>query len=106
MSKAKEQMEAKRYTARVVPEHRSMMAGLGWKVSGGGWIPGAAVTVTLKSTDGTAVGTPAEAVADAEGSIDAIIVIPEGTTTGTYSIEAAAAGDTGSHKASVDVFSS
>ncbi|WP_354214940.1 hypothetical protein [Arthrobacter sp. UYCo732] len=103
MEKAKEEMEAKAYTARVVAANPSMMAGLDWTVTGGGWEAGAKVTVTLRSADGTAVGTPAEVVADVKGNFDAVLTIPEGTVTGTYSLEAA--DPTGPHTTTVNVFS-
>ncbi|WP_235012913.1 hypothetical protein [Arthrobacter sp. SLBN-100] len=103
MTKAKERIEAKAYTSRVVAEHESMMAGEDWIVTGGGWTRGAVVTVTLEAADGTAVGAPVEAVADAEGHIDAVITIPEGTTTGTYTL--VAADGTGKHSTTVNIFS-
>lgn len=107
MAAAKARIEAKAYASRVVAEHESMMAGQDWVVTGGGWAPGAAVTVALKSADGTAVGAGAEAVADAEGRIDSVITIPEGTTTGTYTLVAADPADaTGPHSATVNIFSS
>lgn len=104
MVKAKEEVEAKAYSARVVAAHPSMMAGLDWAVTGGGWAPGATVTVTLRSADGAAVGAPAEAVADAKGNFDSVLTVPEGTATGTYSVEAAAAAD--KHTTAVNVFAS
>ncbi|WP_139187322.1 peptidase associated/transthyretin-like domain-containing protein [Pseudarthrobacter chlorophenolicus] len=107
MASAKARIEAKAYASPVVAEHESMMAGQDWTVTGGGWTPGAAVTVTLTSADGTAVGTGAKAVADAEGHIDSVITIPEGTATGTYTLAAATPTDTkGAHTAKVNIFSS
>lgn len=106
MAKAKEQLEAKAHTARVVAQHESMMAGQEWKVTGGGWAAGAAVTISLTSVEGVVVGAPSEAVADPEGHVATTIVIPEGTTTGTYTLVATDPADaTGPHTATVNVFS-
>ncbi|GAA1772248.1 hypothetical protein GCM10009712_20350 [Pseudarthrobacter sulfonivorans] len=103
MEKAKEEVEAKAYAARVVAANSSMMAGLDWAVSGGGWEAGAKATVTLRSAEGTAICAPAGTVADDKGNFDGVLTIPEGTTTGTYSLEAAYA--TGPHTTTVNVFS-
>lgn len=106
MTKAKERIEAKAYTARVVAEHESMLAGQEWNVTGGGWTAGAAVTISLTSAAGTVVGTPAQAVADAEGKFTTPISIPAGTTTGPYTLVATSPADTtGAHTAAVNVFS-
>lgn len=106
MEKAKEQLEAKAYTARIVAEHESMMAGQEWKITGGGWTPGAAVTVTLTSAAGAAVGAPVPAVADAKGQISSTITPPEGTPTGPYTLVATDPADaSGPHTAAVNVFS-
>lgn len=106
MQAAKERIEARAYTARVVAEHTSMMAGQEWKVTGAGWTPGAAVTVTLTSEGGAAVGSPVPVVADAKGRIDTAITPPEGTATGPYTLVAADPADaSGPHTAAVNVFS-
>lgn len=104
MTKTKERIEAKAYASPVVAEHESMMAGQEWTVTGGSWKPGAAVTVTLKSQEGAVVGASVNAVAGPDGNFDAVITIPEGTVTGTYSLEAA--DSTGKHATPVNVFSS
>lgn len=91
IAEAKKRIEEKAYASRIVAEHESMMAGQDWIVTGRGWTPGAAVTVTLKSADGGLVGVPVNATANADGRFDSVITIPEGTVTGTYSLEAAAA---------------
>lgn len=105
MQKAKDQLEAKAHTARVVAEHESMMAGQEWKVTGAGWKPDAAVTVTLTSAAGAAVGTPVHTVADAKGQIDTAITPPEGTVTGKYTLVATDPADgSGPHTAAVNIF--
>jgi hypothetical protein len=107
MAKAKERIEAKAYTAKVVAEHESMLAGEDWTVTGGGWTAGAVVAISLTSAEGTVVGTPAQAVADAEGKYSTLISIPAGTTTGTYTLVATNPTDaSGPHAATVNVFSS
>lgn len=104
MTQAKERIAAKAYASPVVAEHESMMAGQEWIVTGGGWAPGAALTVTLKAADGTVIGDAVKAVAGPEGDLDAVITIPAGTATGTYSLEAV--GATTKHATPVNVFSS
>ena len=117
MQDAKERLEAKAYSARVVAEHESMMAGEEWKVTGGGWAPGTALNISLTSSDSIVIGAPVEAVADAEGHFDSTITIPEGTSTGTYTLIAAeqatpggpqalvpGAKDAGPYAATVNVF--
>lgn len=106
VAKSKERIQAKAYAARVVAEHESMMAGQEWTVTGGGWESGAAVTVTLTSSDGVSVGGPADAAADPQGNISVMMTIPEGTTTGQYKLVATSPADTtGPHTATVNVFS-
>ncbi|MBG0738948.1 hypothetical protein IV500_05860 [Paeniglutamicibacter antarcticus] len=106
MVKAKEQLEAKAYTERVTAEHITMMAGQEWKITGGGWTAGAAVTVELTSAGGTPVGAPVHAVADAKGRIDTAITPPEGTVTGPYTLVAVDPADgSGPHTAPVNIFS-
>lgn len=106
MQAAKEHAEARAYTARVVAEHTSMMAGQEWKVTGAGWTPGAAVTVTLTADGGAVIGSPVPVVADEKGRIDAVITPPEGTSTGPYTLVAVdPADDSGPHTAAVNVFS-
>lgn len=106
MQKAKERLEAKAYSARIVAEHESMMAGQEWKITGAGWKPGAAVTVTLTSPAGAAVGAPVHAVADAKGQINSAITPPAGITTGPYTLVATDPVDgSGPHTAAVNVFS-
>lgn len=105
MQKSKERLEAKAYGGRIVAEHESMMAGQEWKITGAGWKPGAAVTVTLTSAAGAAVGAPVHAVADAKGQIDSAITPPAGTITGPYTLVATDPADgSGPHTASVNVF--
>jgi hypothetical protein len=105
IEKAKAQLEAKAYTARIVAEHESMMAGLEWKVTGAGWKPAAAVTITLTSAAGAVVGAPVHAVADAKGQINSSITPPAGTTTGPYTLVAVDPADgSGPHTAAVNVF--
>jgi hypothetical protein len=63
------------------------------------------VTVTLTSAAGTAVGAPVHAVVDAQGRIDTSIILPEGTTTGPYTLVATDPADaSGPHTASVNIF--
>lgn len=106
MQKAKERLEVKAYSARIVAEHESMMAGQEWKITGAGWKPGAAVTVTLTSAAGAAVGSPVHAVADGKGQLSSTITPPEGTVTGPYTLVATDPADgSGPHTAAVNVFS-
>jgi outer membrane murein-binding lipoprotein Lpp len=105
LQKSKERLEAKAYTSRIAAEHESMLAGQEWKLTGAGWTAGAAVTVTLTSAAGTAVGAPVHAVVDAQGRIDTSIILPEGTTTGPYTLVATDPADaSGPHTASVNIF--
>ncbi|GAA4034891.1 hypothetical protein GCM10023063_18920 [Arthrobacter methylotrophus] len=106
IEKAKEQIAAKAYTARIVAEHESMMAGQEWKVTGAGWKPAAAVTITLTSPAGATVGVPVHAVADAKGQLNSAITPLEGTITGPYTLVATDPTDgSGPHTAAVNIFS-
>jgi hypothetical protein len=106
LQKSKDRIEAKAYASRIVAEHESMMAGQEWKVTGGGWKPAAAVTITLTSAAGAVVGVPVHAVADAKGQISSAITPPEGTVTGQYTLVATDPADaSGPHTAAVNVFS-
>jgi hypothetical protein len=106
LQKSKDRLEAKAYASRIVAEHESMMAGQEWKITGAGWKPGAAVTVTLTSAAGAAVGAPVHAVADAKGQLSSVITPPEGTVTGPYTLVATDPADgSGPHTAAVNIFS-
>ncbi len=74
----------------VVRSH-SVLQGAEVEVSGGGFVPGATITITLHSAS-VVVGT---AVADAEGRFHATVVVPNDVAPGPHHLEATGAAPAG-----------